>query len=68
MVVTEQQDRKLTYEDAAAEFRVSVSTIRNWVARGYINQYSKPLDRKKYVSSAEIEALRNAEPRKEERD
>lgn len=56
---------KLTVQEAAQRFGVSPSTIRNWVARGIIRRYRKPVDARIYVSSGEIEAIRNAAPQPE---
>lgn len=66
MIVTEQPDRKLTYDEAAAEYGVSTETVRGWARARLINKYTRPLDKKVYVSTAEIDALRSAEPRKKD--
>ena len=66
MIVTQQPDRKLTYEEAAAEYGVSPETIRSWARARLINKYRRPLDKRVYVSSTEIEALRGAEPQRGE--
>ncbi len=61
--MTDKQFRYLTYAEAAEQFKVSVSTLRNWIRSGYIKQYRKPADKKAYVRTDEIERLRNAEPK-----
>lgn len=68
MSVTTPQRDKVTYEEAAEHFGVSPETVRSWARAGLIHKYTKPLDKRRYVSIAEIEALRSAEPRREGRD
>lgn len=50
----------VTLREAAEHFKVHLSTIRYWLRQypGYIRRYRKPLDKRIYVSLAEIEQLR----------
>lgn len=51
----------VSYEDAAQMFGRAEATIRDWARRGYIRRYTKPLDKRVYVSVKEIRALLNGE-------
>lgn len=52
----------LTYDEAARRFDVGESTVRSWVRAGLIKRYRRPLDKRVYVRTDEIERMRNAEP------
>lgn len=53
---------KLTLEEAAAEFGVTVERIRNWYRAGVIRPYSRPADGKRFVSRLEIQAALTPQP------